>query len=333
VTAESIRELGLHLVSEDLIARRIGAAYTAQARATIVDFYRWAAANGIADIRAAGPSDLLRYRDYLAGKLSKKTGERLRNTTVNKRFANVRLLYACLYRSSLIEDNPAGQLDDALPPEAVRRRALTEQEMTKFLDELDTTTKQGLRDRALFELIYAAGLRVAEVAALKVSDVDFGKRVMRVRGKGDKDRLVPISEVARDVLLLYLGDRALSPEAWIFPGDRNPESPSHVRSTSVSERFRILLRRFGMDDPTLSAHSVRHATATHLLDHGVSVRQVQELLGHATVETTARYTHVVTENLRRIYRRYHPREQAIYEEVDAEYEARLARLAPGPEAE
>lgn len=333
MTAESIRELGLHLVTEDLVARRIGAAYTAQARATIVDFYRWAAANGIADIRVVTPADLLRYRDYLAVQLSKTTGERLRNTTVNKRFGAVRLLYACLYRAGLIEENPAGQLSDALPPEPVRRRALTEEEITKFLDAIDTTTRQGLRDRALFELVYAAGLRVAEVAGLKASDVDFGKRVMRVRGKGDKDRLVPISEVARDVLLLYLGERATSPEAWIFPGDRNPENPTPIRPSSVSERFRTLLRRFGMDDPDVSAHSVRHATATHLLDHGVSVRQVQELLGHAHVETTARYTHVVTDNLRRIYRRFHPREQAIYEEVDERYEARLARLVPVKEAE
>jgi integrase/recombinase XerD len=209
----------------------------------------------------------------------------------------------------------------------VRRRELTEAEMQRFLDELDTTTAQGLRDRALFELVYAAGLRVSEVAGLKVSDVDFGRRIMRVRGKGDKDRLVPISEVARDVLLLYLGDRAQDPQAWIFKGTCGPRTGSHVRPASVSERFQTLLRRFGMDDPTISAHSVRHATATHLLDHGVSVRQVQELLGHASVETTARYTHVVTENLKRIYRRYHPREQAIYEEVDRTYRQRLAALA------
>ena len=82
-----------------------------------------------------------------------------------------------------------------------------------------------------------------------------------------------------------------------------------------------------MDDPNVSAHSMRHATATHLLDHGASVRQVQELLGHAEVETTARYTHVVTDNLKRIFQRYHPREQALYEEVDAGYRKRLKALA------
>jgi site-specific recombinase XerD len=327
VTAESARELGLHLVSEDLVARRVGASYTAQARQTIISYYRWAAAGAIPDIRQVTPAQLLAYRDWLSVQLSKTTGAQLRHTTVNERFGMVRLLYACLYRSGLIEDNPAGQLDTPLSPEPVRRRELTEKEIKKFLDELDTTTAQGLRDRSLFELVYAAGLRVGEAAGLKVGDVDFERRIMRVRGKGDKDRLVPISEVARDVLLLYLGDRVQDPQAWIFTGTCGPRTGTHVRPASVSERFRTLLRRFGMDDPDLSAHSVRHATATHLLDHGVSVRQVQELLGHATVETTARYTHVVTENLKRIYRRYHPREQAIYEEVDKAYRQRLAALA------
>ncbi len=328
MTGEAVQALGLHLVSEDLVARRIGACYMAHARATIIGYYRWTEEHAIGDIRQVTPAQLLGYREDLAARLSKTTGERLKHTTVNSRFGMVRLLYACLYRSGLIDDNPAGQLGDPLPPESVRRRAFTETEMQRFLDELDTTTTQGLRDRALFELVYAAGLRVGEVAGLTVGDVDFERRIMRVRGKGDKDRLVPISEVARDVLLLYLGNRAHDPQAWIFTGTCGPRTGSHVRPASVSERFRTLLRRFGMDDPTLSAHSVRHATATHLLSRGVSVRQIQELLGHAGVETTARYTHVVTENLKRIYRRYHPREQAIYAEVDRDYIKRLARLVP-----
>ena len=329
MTGESVKAIALELMSEEYVARRIGAAHTAQARKTILDFYRWTEENEIRDIRRVTPAEFLRYRDSLRAQLSKTTGDRLKHSTVNKRFSNVRQLYACLYRSGLIEEDPAGQLDDALPQEPERRRALTEDEMQRFLDELDTTTAQGLRDRALFELVYAAGLRVAEVAGLKVGDVDIVRRIMRVRGKGDKDRLVPISEVARDVLLVYLGERVSDREAWVFCGTCGPRTGTHVRPDSVSERFRTLLRRFEMDKPGVSAHSVRHATATHLLDRGVSVRQVQELLGHAQVETTARYTHVVTDNLKRIYRRYHPKEHELYEEVDAGYRRRLATLAGG----
>ena len=331
MTGESVKAVGLELMSEEYVARRIGSTHMAQARKTILAFYAWTEMNAIGDIRRVTPAELLRYRENLSAQLSKTTGERLKHSTVDKRFSSVRQLYDCLYRSGLCEENPAGQLGDRLPPEPVRRRALTEEEMQKFLDELDTSTAQGLKDRAVFELVYAAGLRVAEVAGIKVGDVDFVRRIMRVRGKGDKDRLVPISEVARDVLLVYLGERVHDREAWIFCGTRGARTGTHLRPASVSERFRTLRKRIGMDDPNICAHSVRHATATHLLDRGVSVQQVQELLGHEQVETTARYTHVVTDNLKRIYRRYHPREQAIYAEVDAAYRRRLKALADRPE--
>lgn len=322
MTGEAVKEAGLQLVSEDFVSRRVGATYVALARGVLLDYYRWAAAEKIGDIRKATPADLLRYRDFLASRASRRTGLPLRHSTVNQRFGILRLLYACLYRAGITDGDPAQQLTDPLPPESSGRRAMTEEEMRRFLDALDTTTAQGLRDRALFELIYAAGLRVSEAAAVKIGDIDFKRRIMKVRGKGDKDRLVPFSEVARDVLLVYLEERTDDAGAWLFPG-----KGGHLKSISVSDRFRKLLRRFGMDTPEISTHSVRHATATHLLDHGVSVRQVQELLGHAAVETTARYTHVVTDNLKRIFRRYHPREQALYAEVDEEYRERIKRIA------
>jgi site-specific recombinase XerD len=332
MTNEAIKEMGLHLVSEDLIARRVGADYVSLARAVIMNFYRWTSIHGIVDIREATSANLLAFRDWQAAQLSKTTSERLKHSSVNQRFGLLRHLYACLYRAGLIDRDPAQQLTDPLPTETASRRALTEEEIKAFLDAFDTTTRQGLKDRAMFELIYAAGLRVSEVATLKVADVDFQRRIMRVRGKGDKDRLVPISEVARDVLLLFLNDRAGDSAAWIFTGTHGPQPPNHIQPDTISTRFRTLMRRFGMDKPDLTAHSVRHATATHLLDHGVSVRQVQELLGHTNIETTARYTHVVTDNLKRLYRRFHPREQAIFEEVDAAYLKRLTRLAPGSDS-
>lgn len=326
MTAQGVKEIGLHLASEDLIARRVGASYTAETRKVLVDFYRWAEETGLADIRQATPAKLLEYRDSLTQRISKTKGNRLKNSTVNERFGMVRLLYACLYRSGLMDRNPAGQLTDALPKDETPRQNLSEDEVTRFLDAIDTTTAQGLRDRAMFELIYSAGLRVSEAARLKVGSIDFSRRIMRVRGKGDKDRLVPISEVARDVLLLYLDARSGDPEAWVFPGSRNPNASTPVRPDTISTRFRVLMIRFGMAKPNVTAHSVRHSTATHLLDRGVSVRQVQELLGHVDVQTTARYTHVVTENLKKIFRRYHPREVALFEDADQTYRNRLDSL-------
>jgi site-specific recombinase XerD len=191
------------------------------------------------------------------------------------------------------------------------------------------TTAVGLRDRALFELIYSSGLRVSEAAALKVSDIDFERRLMVVRGKFDRDRMVPVSEVARDFLQRFLHDKLERPDAWAFEGTRGATKGRHLRGSSISGRFRILLREFGMDRPEISTHSIRHSTATHLLENGASVRHVQELLGHRNIESTVRYTQVMTDALVMVYRRHHPREHELFEAVDEEYEKRLSTLAGG----
>ena len=149
---------------------------------------------------------------------------------------------------------------------------------------------------------------------------------MVVRGKFDRDRMVPISEVACDFLRLYLGERIENGDAWIFTGYAGFTRGRHLTSASVSERFQTLLRRFGMDKPEISTHSIRHSTATHLLENGASIRHVQELLGHRNIESTVRYTHVMTDTITREYRKYHPREHELFEAVDADYDARLDSL-------
>jgi site-specific recombinase XerD len=128
----------------------------------------------------------------------------------------------------------------------------------------------------------------------------------------------------------YLGDKAEHREAWVFEGLRGPTKGGHLRGGTVSERFRELLKTVGMDKPELSTHSIRHSTATHLLENGASIRHVQELLGHRSIESTVRYTHVMTDGLAKVYRRHHPREHELFEAVDEEYRRRLATLARRP---
>jgi len=242
----------------------------------------------------------------------------------------VKLLYSCLYRAGAIGGNPCHALSLALPePRAWRRRPMTREEITRFLESIDTGTSVGLRDRTLFELIYSSGLRVSEAASLKVGDIDVERRLMVVRGKFDRDRMVPISEVARDFVVRYLGGKLEAREAWVFAGTRGPTAGGHIRGTTISERFRLLLGQFGMDVPELSTHSIRHSTATHLLENGASIRHVQELLGHKSIESTVRYTHVMVDGLGKVYRRHHPREHELFEELGEEYEGRLTRLAGG----
>jgi site-specific recombinase XerD len=178
----------------------------------------------------------------------------------------------------------------------------------------------------LFELIYSSGLRVAEAASLKREDVNLDRREIIVRGKGERDRLVPVSKLAAAFLELYLGQRIV-PCMWVFPGgSRGIQTGSHIRPASISERFRDLLRRFDMDKKEISTHSIRHSTATHLLENGASVRHVQELLGHKSIETTVRYTHIQIDGLTKMYRKYHPREHELFETVDEEYYKQLNTL-------
>jgi integrase/recombinase XerD len=146
---------------------------------------------------------------------------------------------------------------------------------------------------------------------------------MIVRGKFSHDRVVPISVVARDFLTRYLGERINRRDLPVFPG-KDPEKP--VSPVVVSTRFARRLKKLGMKKDELCLHSLRHSTATHLLDNGASIRHVQELLGHSEIGTTARYTHVQTEGLFKIYRKYHPREHELFEAVDADYRSRVAGL-------
>jgi site-specific recombinase XerD len=327
MNAAVFRELAVRLLEEDIAGRRCTEHSKVTIRAALRDFLRWASRRGTPDIRALGKRDLVAYHGFLSRQKSKRSGESLAATTINGRFGTVRLCFSCLYRAGIIAENPAHGLDLTIPePAGWRRRPLTRDEVTRFLESIDAGSAQGLKDRTLFELIYSSGLRVAEAAALKVGDLDFERRLMVVRGKFDRDRMVPFSEVARDFLVRYLGDRIQRPDDWVFHGSRGPTAGRHLASRSVSERFRELLQRFDMDRPEISTHSLRHSTATHLLENGASIRHVQELLGHRSIESTVRYTHVMTDGLAKVYRRHHPREHELFEAIDDEYERRLSSL-------
>ncbi|HKM07143.1 MAG TPA: tyrosine-type recombinase/integrase [Sphaerochaeta sp.] len=327
MTAQGVRDLAKHLVEEDMIARRLGQTTRKMTHAGGKEFFRWITRRGTGDLRLIGKKDLVAYHAYLVARKSKKSGEPLEAHTINAFFRSAVLIFSILYRAGVIPENPAHGLTLDIPiPSGMKRRPLTRDEITRFLESIETDTRQGLKDRTLFELIYSSGLRVAEAASLKVCDIDFDRREMVVRGKFDRDRMVPISTVARDFLLTYLGEKIRTPDAWVFVGYGGPTHGRHIASTSISERFRTLLRRFDMDKKEISTHSIRHSTATHLLENGASIRHVQELLGHHCIESTVRYTHVMIDTISRVYRKYHPREHELFEAVDAEYDKRLDSL-------
>jgi integrase/recombinase XerC len=229
-------------------------------------------------------------------------------TTIARRLAAVRSWMRFLCRRGLLKANPADGLrgprqDKKLP------RFLPEPEIGRLLEAPADESPLGLRDRALLESLYSAGLRVSEVTGLNLGDLDLAEGVATIRGKGKRERLAFFGDAARDALERWLAVRGAvlanrqgSGKDAVFLG----KNGTRLTPRSVA---RILAKRVQAQglDPSASPHSLRHSFATHLLDHGADIRSVQELLGHRSLTTTQIYTHVTTGKLQENYRKAHPR--------------------------
>ena len=322
MTDGALEVVGLRLLEQELKSSRFVKDYYHRMMKAARQFIQWLHPHG--SLNRLQRNDLVRYQTWLGTLPNTYTGKPRAASTIKQEYEAVKKLCSVLYRSGALAENPAHGLEFQLPGEqrAFKRRPLSREEITVFLESIPAGDTRGLRNRAFFELIYSSGLRMSEAITLKVGNIDFEQRELVVRGKYDRERVVPLSDVARDFLRTYVGERKDAVEAYVFPGARG----ASMRRTSMSRIFRELLERCGIDKPELCTHSIRHSTATHMLDNGAGVRQVQELLGHKSLESTVLYTHVQTEGLARVYRKYHPREHELFETVDAEYEQRLDRI-------
>jgi integrase/recombinase XerD len=284
-------------------------------------FFRFAAEEGLEDLREVTAAHIEAFLQSEREAISPRTGGPFRGGTLLAAFGAVRLLFSALYQAELVLTNPARGVRLRSKEKARPHSVFSEQEIARFLDGIGVHENQGLRDRAMFELMYSSGLRAGEVGKLDRGDIDLASRMLIVRdAKWSKDRMVPISEVAHAFLSMYLGaDGRAERPAFMGGGGR-------ISARYLRERFHYHLANADLKGKGLTPHSIRHATATHLLAHGADLRYVQELLGHESIETTVVYTNELFENLKRIYRTYHPRENALYREVDEEYRARIARL-------
>lgn len=249
-------------------------------------------------IDAARETDLL---GYIASRHA-----HTRASTANRRLTVFKRYYRWALREGRIAADPTLRLSGARTPLRVPR-ALSEAQVEALLQAPDTATPLGLRDRALLELMYGAGLRVSELVALPAVRVGLNEGVIRIVGKGDKERLVPFGDEAGFWLERYLAEarsailRGRICDA-VFVTARGAGMTRQMAWTLVKRHARIA----GIDVP-LSPHTLRHAFATHLLNHGADLRSVQMLLGHADISTTTIYTHVARERLRALHARHHPR--------------------------
>jgi integrase/recombinase XerC len=231
--------------------------------------------------------------------------------TVARKLASLRGFFKYLVKQGEASTNPAAI---ALAPRLGRRlpKFIYEEEIAAFLTTPDASTPQGLRDRAILEMLYATGMRVGEMVGLSVRDVDLVAAEAKVRGKGGKERIVLLGRPAAQALATYLaqGRDALAREAELR--GRPPSEALFLnrwggRLTTGGVRRRV--RQYVLkaaQDRDVSPHTLRHTFATHLLDAGADLRTVQELLGHASLSSTQIYTHVTREQLRRVYQNAHP---------------------------
>ena len=228
-------------------------------------------------------------------------------STISRKLACLRSFFRFAVREGWVEANIAKPLRN---PRAGRKlpHFLSAEEIARLLESPSSKTSSGLRDRAILETMYSAGLRVSELVGLSIENIDFESGLVRVRGKGRKERLSPLGSYAQKALKKYLAKREPNPK-----GTKDDVSAvflnrfgNRLTSRSVGRMLEKHLKQCGLDQRT-SPHTLRHSFATHLLDRGADIRSVQELLGHKSLITTQIYTHVSTARLREVYESAHPR--------------------------
>lgn len=259
-----------------------------------------------ARVRAADLLPTAIDRPSIRSFLATLTAKGQSRATAARKLAAVRTFLRYLHREGLIASDPGGLI--RTPKREVRMPAhLSEDEMSRLLDAPDASAILGRRDRAVLELFYASGLRLSELAGLDLDDLNLSRRMARVLGKGGKQRLVPFNATAASALRAYLKDREL-----LMADRRGKDDPLFVNYRGGRLTVRSidrLVRRYAAASASagISPHALRHSFATHLLQRGADLRAIQELLGHARLGTTQRYTHVNAAQLLDVYRKSHPR--------------------------
>ncbi|MEQ2008170.1 MAG: tyrosine-type recombinase/integrase [Limisphaerales bacterium] len=279
----------------------------------LAEFRRWHEAN-----RLSQPAWASLQRDDFRGFLRHLSQRELSRATIHLTFSALRTFYKFLIRRGHVAASPIRNVTMPKPERRLPKfvtvaqaNALLETPMREFERECQTserpvTKSDFLRDAAILETIYSCGLRISEVCGLRVDDLNQSDRVLQVRGKGRKERQIPIGAPALRAILAYWESLPHAPAADepVFLVDADVTGP--IRPTHVQQRLKRYLLAAGLD-ASLTPHKLRHSFATHLLDNGADLRSVQELLGHKNLVTTQVYTHVTTERLKQAYAAAHPR--------------------------
>ncbi len=248
----------------------------------------------------------------IKGYLKKLSGAGMAPSTSARRLSALRQFFKFLHGEGVRDDDPSSIIDSPRQGRSLPKY-LSEDEVEALLDKAaEKEGAEGIRLVAMLELLYATGLRVSELVGLPLAALSRDGRLLIVRGKGDKERMVPLSEPARDAVETYKqkaregflpkGRKALG-ERWLFP---SRSKQGHLTRARFAQLMKELAVEVGIDQRRVSPHVLRHSFASHLLAHGADLRSLQQMLGHADIATTQIYTHVLEERLRRLVDQAHP---------------------------
>ena len=226
---------------------------------------------------------------------------KMRSSSVNRKISSIKSFYIFLVKRNFVKNSP---LNDLVTPkqEKYLPESMSEAEVDKLLNSPDVSNKIENRDKAMIEMLYATGMRISELVNLKITDVDMKRCVVKVFGKGSKERLVPFGETALDSLKSYLNNRERSSSKEIFLSNRGKK----MTRVAFWQRVKVYLIRENLKN-SISPHTLRHAFATHLINRGADLRSVQLLLGHSDLSTTQIYTHIAKQRLSDVLKKHHPR--------------------------
>lgn len=267
-------------------------------RRDLLGFSAWLSESDI-NLTTATRQDILRYQSVRI-----REGRKVRSEA--RLLSSLRRFYRYLCREEIRESDPTAQIESPRLGKSLPS-SLTEFEVELLLDQPDINTALGLRDRTMLEVLYATGVRVSELVSLTLEQLNMRQGLIRCIGKGNKERLVPLGELALDLLQQYL----LESRPAILKGQLTDDLFPTTRGKGMTRQaFWYVIKRYAtlaMIDKPLSPHTLRHAFATHLLNHGADLRVVQLLLGHSDLSTTQIYTHVAKERLKSLHMEHHPR--------------------------
>ena len=225
----------------------------------------------------------------------------LKSSSVNRKISSIKHFYLFLSKKKIIKYSPADEIETP-KQEKYLPISMSEDEVERLLSSPNSNRIIERRDKAMIEILYATGMRISELVNLKLTDVDFNRSVLKVFGKGSKERLVPYGEKAAEALDIYLRDRKRSDSKNVFLSNRG----SQITRGAFWQRIKIYIKRENLKS-SISPHTLRHAFATHLLNRGADLRSVQILLGHSDLSTTQIYTHIAKQRLGEILKKHHPR--------------------------